>query len=76
MRVVKTYEITAAVKDLCIEAGYCLPDGVVERLKYFAEREESPVGKEILEKLIENGTRDRRYHRGPLLTSRDIRRRE
>jgi fumarate hydratase subunit alpha len=54
MRVVKTYEITAAVKDLCIEAGYCLPDGVVERLKYFAEREESPVGKEILEKLIEN----------------------
>jgi fumarate hydratase subunit alpha len=54
MRVIKAADITAAVKDLCIDAGYNLPDDVVKLLKKFAAEEESEVAKQILEKLIEN----------------------
>lgn len=54
MRVIKAADITAAVKDLCINAGYNLPDDVVKLLKKFAAEEESEVAKQILEKLIEN----------------------
>lgn len=54
MREITTEEIAAKVKDLCIEAGYKLPADVLQALKDYAAKEESPVGKKILNELIEN----------------------
>lgn len=54
MRAIKAADITAAVKDMCIDAGHNLPDDVIEVFKKFAAEEESEVAKQILEKLIEN----------------------
>jgi len=54
MRAIKAADISAAVKDLCIDAGYNLPDDVIEVFKKFAAEEESEVAKQILEQLIEN----------------------
>lgn len=54
MREITTEEIAAKVKDLCIEAGYKLPADVLQALKDYAAKEESPVGKKILTELIEN----------------------
>ncbi len=54
MREINVEEIAAKVKDLCIDAGYNLPADVVQALKDYREKEESPVGKKILGELIEN----------------------
>lgn len=54
MREIKAEKISAAVKDMCIEALYQLPDDVVAALNEFKDKEESPVAREILDKIIEN----------------------
>lgn len=54
MRAIKAANISAAVKDLCIKAGYELPDDVIEAFEKFKAEEESPVAKQVLDKLIEN----------------------
>jgi fumarate hydratase subunit alpha len=53
-------EITAAVKELCMEANYDLPDDVYEALQAGKEAEESPVGKAVFGQLIENADIARR----------------
>ncbi len=54
MRELHVSEITAAVKQLCIDANTLLPDDVEIRLKECLENEESPTGREVLSKILEN----------------------
>ena len=54
MRVIKADEIISAVARLCIDANRNLGDDVCHTLRVSAKREESPIGRAILEKIIEN----------------------
>jgi len=47
-------QVTAAVKELCITANYDLPQDVYDALEQARETEESPVGREVLDQLVEN----------------------
>lgn len=46
--------ITEAVRDACVEVNYRLPDEMVVAIRSAREREESPVGREVLDQLVEN----------------------
>jgi len=46
--------VTEAVKAMCITANYDLPADVYDALVKAKEAEESPVGKEVLDQLVEN----------------------
>ncbi|MGL5348232.1 MAG: fumarate hydratase [Peptostreptococcaceae bacterium] len=54
MKLIKSQEITALVKEMCIEANIHLGDDVVNSLNHNLQKEESPLGKNILNILIEN----------------------
>jgi len=54
MKEIKAEEITAAVAKLFKEANYYLPEDVIRALEAARDREESPVAKEVLEKILEN----------------------
>lgn len=54
LREVRAAEVTAAVEKLCIEACYDLPEDVLASMQAAREREESPLGKEIIDQLLEN----------------------
>lgn len=54
MRVVKALKITEAVKKMCMEATYDLGDHMMEIYRKALETEVSPLGKKVLEKIIEN----------------------
>lgn len=54
MREIKSEEIKTKIKQLCIEANYYLPKDVLSALKKSKEKEEFPVAKDILDKIIEN----------------------
>ena len=54
MREIPAAEIVARVADLCIQACSTLPADVVAALVSAQAREESPAGREILTRLIEN----------------------
>ncbi|QEH68150.1 fumarate hydratase [Cellulosilyticum sp. ST5] len=54
MRSILVSEVTAAVKKLCIEANYYLPDDIYAALKKGEEEEISPVGKDILTDICTN----------------------
>lgn len=54
MREIPVAEIEQTVRDLFIEANLYLNDDVIEALRRALEREESPVGREVLEELLEN----------------------
>ncbi len=54
MRVIKADEIISAVARLCIDANRNLGDDVCHTLRVSAKREESPIGRAILERIIEN----------------------
>jgi fumarate hydratase subunit alpha len=54
MRTVEVGEIVKRVKDACMSANFELGEDVVAALEKAKEREESPVGKEILKQLLEN----------------------
>lgn len=54
MRDINAADITENVKRACIEACYCLPEDVEQALRRGLEVEESPVGCDVLEQLIEN----------------------
>jgi fumarate hydratase subunit alpha len=54
MRQIKAQEITKAVAKLCQQANFELGDDVLSALKEAREKEESPLAKDILDKLIEN----------------------
>ncbi len=55
MRVIQSEDIVKAVKDLCLPAATILPSDVMNSLKSQIEAEESPLGKSILEQVVENG---------------------
>jgi len=54
MREINVENITGAVRDLCIQANTDLGPDVLEAFQRALTTETSPVGKEILERLIEN----------------------
>ncbi|MBV9455044.1 MAG: fumarate hydratase [Rubrobacter sp.] len=54
MREIPVDTVTQAVSDLCIEANTCLPEDHLQALQRTLEREESPLGREVIEKLLEN----------------------
>ncbi len=54
MRDVDVGEITSAVKNLSMETNYYLGDDVIKALSVAAEKEESPLGKEIINQILEN----------------------
>ncbi len=54
MREIPVDVVTQAVRDLCIEANTCLPEDHLQALRQALEREESPLGREVIEKLLEN----------------------
>ncbi len=54
MRVVSTDTIIKNVKEMCIEANYYLSEDVKSRIIQAKEKEESPLGKQILKQLEEN----------------------
>ncbi|MEN3034594.1 MAG: fumarate hydratase [Aquificaceae bacterium] len=54
MRVINSAEIIKAVKKLAMEANYSLPEDVISAFKLAQKREESEVGKEVLNQIILN----------------------
>jgi fumarate hydratase subunit alpha len=54
MREIEVSEVTRAVKELCISANVYLGDDLKQALNDARDGEESPLGKEILEVIIDN----------------------
>lgn len=54
MRVISAEEITDLIKDMCIEANYYLPCDIEQKIKRAKMNEQSEVGKDILDKLLQN----------------------
>lgn len=54
MREIEAKKLTSAVKKLCMEANYFLGEDVLNRLKEGLKKEESPLGRDILQQIIEN----------------------
>lgn len=54
MRTIKTDEIIENIREMCIEANLKLSDDVKGRVLSAGEKEESPIGKQILGQLKEN----------------------
>ena len=54
MRAILTGEITEVVAKMCVEAACVLPEDVVHAIEAARGVEESDVGKEILDRLLEN----------------------
>ncbi len=54
MRIVNSNQITNAVKEMCIEANYFLSNDMEEAITDASTKEISPIGKPILNQLIEN----------------------
>ncbi|MGA3086042.1 MAG: fumarate hydratase [Thermodesulfobacteriota bacterium] len=62
IREINVNEITEAVKVMCIDANENLGKDVLDCFQQALEKEVSPVGKEILEQLIENARIAREKH--------------
>ncbi|VBB05420.1 fumarate hydratase (fumerase) [Lucifera butyrica] len=54
MRTLEAAEITEAIAKLAVDANYYLSDDIFEALKAGEQKEESPLGREILGQLISN----------------------
>ena len=54
MRDINVSEVTSSIAKLCMVSCYYLPEAVKAKIRAAAETEESPLGKEILNTLIEN----------------------
>lgn len=54
MRVIHTDTIISSIKEMCIEANYNLSKDMESAIVSAPEKEESPIGKQILEQLKEN----------------------
>lgn len=54
IRLINVDKVTENIREMCIEANHYLTPDMKERLKDAAEREESPLGRQILEQLEEN----------------------
>lgn len=54
MRQINTKQITETVEKLCIDANYNLGEDLIASLRSALEKEESPLGKEVITQLLEN----------------------
>jgi fumarate hydratase subunit alpha len=54
MREIEAQKVTDAVRDLCIEANTRLPEDHLAALRRALDEEESPLGREVIEELLEN----------------------
>jgi fumarate hydratase subunit alpha len=54
VRDIRCDEIRETIARLCIEANYYLGDDVIEALRLARDHEVSPVGQEVLDRLLEN----------------------
>lgn len=54
MRIIHVSKITDAVKEMCIEANHVLSPDMEQALQKAEQQEESPLGKQVLQKLQEN----------------------
>ena len=54
MREIAAERVTEAVRDLCIEANVRLPEDHLSALRRALGEEESPLGREVIERLLEN----------------------
>jgi len=54
MKKIRYGDIVAAVKDMCLEAAFDLPEDIVNSLKRSVMKERSSLGKSILKSLLEN----------------------
>jgi fumarate hydratase subunit alpha len=54
MRTIECGRVTDAVAGLCAEANFSLPDDVRDAISLCRKRESSPVGREVLDLLLEN----------------------
>jgi fumarate hydratase subunit alpha len=54
VREVNVRDVTDAVEAMCIEACYDLPADVLRALRAARDQEESPLGREIIDQLLEN----------------------
>ena len=54
MREIEAKEITGTVSRLFQEAGHYLPEDVIDAIKRAREAEESPAGREVLGRILEN----------------------
>jgi fumarate hydratase subunit alpha len=54
LREISADHVTETIARLCQEANYSLPEDVHDALKHAREAEESPIGKQTLEQILEN----------------------
>ena len=54
MKIIQTEEIIQNIKEMCMEANYYLSDDMKKVLYEAAKKEESPLGRQILDQLKEN----------------------
>jgi fumarate hydratase subunit alpha len=54
LREIEAGRVTAAVRDLCIEANTELPESHLSALRRALASEESPLGREVIERLLQN----------------------
>jgi len=54
MRRISTNQITDTLEKLCIDANYNLGEDLLDSLRNALEKEESPLGKEVITQLLEN----------------------
>lgn len=54
VREVKASEITSVVRELAMEICYRVPEEMVELMRRAREKEESPLGRQVLDLLLEN----------------------
>ncbi len=54
MRKIELADVTAKIKDMFIDACECIPENVLNTIKQAAAEEQSPLGREVLEKIVEN----------------------
>lgn len=62
MRQIDTGTVTAAVKALCIEANYALPDDLVSRIAASRQKESDPLCREVLSDLLANLDAAKEWH--------------
>lgn len=62
MRTIELSEVTAKIKSMFIDACENIPDNVLETLKKASESEQSPLGKQVIDKIIENDNLAREKH--------------
>ena len=62
MRKIELAEVTAKIKSMFIDACDNIPENVLNTLKTAAMEEESPLGREVIEKIVENDLLARDKH--------------